>query len=171
MKGMFFLLLLLFLAVPLAEILVIVEVAQKTGILETVSLLLIVSILGAWLVKSEGMGVIRKIQFQLVEGKIPSKELLDGGLILIAGVLMLTPGFITDAFGLLLLFPLTRPIIRRLFFKRIINQPFGSSGPKTDQSTTGFRNGSFMHIQDRDIEIVDLRREDDIPPDHPSLEN
>ena len=171
MKGMFFLLLLLFLAVPLAEILVIVEVAQKTGILETVSLLLIVSILGAWLVKSEGMGVIRKIQFQLVEGKIPSKELLDGGLILIAGVLMLTPGFITDAFGLLLLFPLTRPIIRRLFFKRIINQPFGSSGPKTDQSTTGFRNGSFMHMQDRDIEIVDLRREDDIPPDHPSLEN
>ena len=171
MKGMFFLLLLLFLAVPLAEILVIVEVAQKTGILETVSLLLIVSILGAWLVKSEGMGVIRKIQFQLVEGKIPSKELLDGGLILIAGVLMLTPGFITDAFGLLLLFPLTHPIIRRLFFKRIINQPFGSSGPKTDQSTTGFRNGSFMHIQDRDIEIVDLRREDDIPPDHPSLEN
>ena len=171
MKGMFFLLLLLFLAVPLAEILVIVEVAQKTGILETVSLLLIVSILGAWLVKSEGMGVIRKIQFQLVEGKIPSKELLDGGLILIAGVLMLTPGFITDAFGLLLLFPLTRPIIRRLFFKRIINQPFGSSGPNTDQSTTGFRNGSFMHMQDRDIEIVDLRREDDIPPDHPSLEN
>ena len=63
MEGMFFLLLLLFLAVPLAEILVIVEVAQRTGILETIALLLIVSILGAWLVKSEGMGVIRKIQF------------------------------------------------------------------------------------------------------------
>ena len=63
---MFFLLLLLFLAVPLAEILVIVEVAQRTGIIETIALLLIVSILGAWLVKSEGMGVIRKIQFQLI---------------------------------------------------------------------------------------------------------
>ena len=91
MEGMFFLLLLLFLAVPLAEILVIVEVAQRTGILETIALLLIVSILGAWLVKSEGMGVIRKIQFQLVQGQIPNKELLDGGVILIAGVLMLTP--------------------------------------------------------------------------------
>ena len=78
MEGMFFLLLLLFLAVPLAEIQVIVEVAQRTGILETIALLLIVSILGAWLVKSEGMGVIRKIQFQLVQGQIPNKELLDG---------------------------------------------------------------------------------------------
>ena len=51
------------------------------------------------------MGVIRKIQFQLIQGQIPNKELLDGGLILIAGVLMLTPGFITDVFGLLL-FPI-----------------------------------------------------------------
>ncbi len=168
---MFFLLLLLFLAIPLAEILVIVEVAQKTGILETIALLLIVSILGAWLVKSEGMGVIRKIQFQLVQGQIPSKELLDGGLILIAGVLMLTPGFITDAFGLLLLFPLTRPIIRRLFFKRIVNQPFGSTGSNQDQSSTRFGDGSFFYTQSNDIEIVDLRREDDIPRDPPSLEN
>lgn len=171
MKEMFFLLLLLFLAIPLAEILVIVEVAQKTGILETIALLLIVSILGAWLVKSEGMGVIRKIQFQLVQGQIPSKELLDGGLILIAGVLMLTPGFITDTFGLLLLFPLTRPIIRRLFFKRIVNQPFGSTGSNQDQSSTRFGDGSFFYTQSNDIEIVDLRREDDIPRDPPSLEN
>ena len=171
MKEMFFLLLLLFLAIPLAEILVIVEVAQKTGILETIALLLIVSILGAWLVKSEGMGVIRKIQFQLVQGQIPSKELLDGGLILIAGVLMLTPGFITDAFGLLLLFPLTRPVIRRLFFKRIVNQPFGSTKSNHDRSSTRFGDGSFFYMQSNDIEVVDLQREDDIPRDPPSLEN
>ena len=171
MEGMFFLLLLLFLAVPLAEILVIVEVAQKTGILETIGLLLVVSILGAWLVKSEGMGVIRKIQFQLVQGQIPGKELLDGGLILIAGVMMLTPGFITDALGLLLLFPLTRPIIRRLFFKRIVNQPINSTGSDSGQSTTGFGRGSFFHMDSSDIEIVDLRRESDIPRDPPTLES
>ena len=75
LEMMFFLLLLLFLAVPLAEILVIVEVAQRTGIIETIALLLIVSILGAWLVKSEGMGVIRKIQFQLIQGQIQNKEI------------------------------------------------------------------------------------------------
>ena len=171
MEGMFFLLLLLFLAVPLAEILVIVEVAQRTGILETIALLLIVSILGAWLVKSEGMGVIRKIQFQLVQGQIPNKELLDGGLILIAGVLMLTPGFITDVIGLLLLFPLTRPIIRRLFFRRIVNQPFSAPGSNTDQSTFNFSSGSFFHMGNSDIDIVDLRREDDDLRDPPSLEN
>ncbi len=168
---MFFLLLLLFLAVPLAEILVIVEVAQRTGIIETIALLLIVSILGAWLVKSEGMGVIRKIQFQLIQGQIPNKELLDGGLILIAGVLMLTPGFITDVFGLLLLFPLTRPIIRRLFFKRIVNQPFGATGSESKQSTFNFRSSSFFGTENGDIEIVDLRREDDDLRDPPSLEN
>ncbi len=171
MEGMFFLLLILFLAVPLAEILVIVEVAQRTGILETIALLLIVSILGAWLVKSEGMGVIRKIQFQLVQGQIPNKELLDGGLILIAGVLMLTPGFITDVIGLLLLFPLTRPIIRRLFFRRIVNQPFSAPGSNTDQSTFNFNSGSFFHMRNSDIDIVDLRREDDDLRDPPSLEN
>ena len=168
---MFFLLLLLFLAVPLAEILVIVEVAQRTGIIETIALLLIVSILGAWLVKSEGMGVIRKIQFQLIQGQIPNKELLDGGLILIAGVLMLTPGFITDVFGLLLLFPLTRPIIRRLFFKRIVNQPFSAMGSESKRSTFNFTRGSSFGMENGDIEIVDLRREDDDPRDPPSLEN
>tara|TARA_B100000579_G_scaffold47319_1_gene32983 strand:+ start:1911 stop:2420 length:510 start_codon:yes stop_codon:yes gene_type:complete len=168
---MFFLLLLLFLAVPLAEILVIVEVAQRTGIIETIALLLIVSILGAWLVKSEGMGVIRKIQFQLIQGQIPNKELLDGGLILIAGVLMLTPGFITDVVGLLLLFPLTRPIIRRLFFKRIVNQPFSAMGSDSKQSTFNFTSGSFFGMENGDTEIVDLRREDDDPRDLPSLEN
>jgi len=168
---MFFLLLLLFLAVPLAEILVIVEVAQRTGIIETIALLLIVSILGAWLVKSEGMGVIRKIQFQLIQGQIPNKELLDGGLILIAGVLMLTPGFITDVVGLLLLFPLTRPIIRRLFFKRIVNQPFSAMGSESKRSTFNFTRGSSFGMENGDIEIVDLRREDDDPRDPPSLEN
>ena len=168
---MFFLLLLLFLAVPLAEILVIVEVAQRTGIIETIALLLIVSILGAWLVKSEGMGVIRKIQFQLIQGQIPNKELLDGGLILIAGVLMLTPGFITDVVGLLLLFPLTRPIIRRLFFKRIVNQPFSAIGSDSKRSTFNFTRGSSFGMENGDIEIVDLRREDDDPRDPPSLEN
>ena len=168
---MFFLLLLLFLAVPLAEILVIVEVAQRTGIIETIALLLIVSILGAWLVKSEGMGVIRKIQFQLIQGQIPNKELLDGGLILIAGVLMLTPGFITDVVGLLLLFPLTPPIIRRLFFKRIVNQPFSAIGSESKRSTFNFTRGSSFGMENGDIEIVDLRREDDDPRDPPSLEN
>ncbi len=171
LEMMFFLLLLLFLAVPLAEILVIVEVAQRTGIIETIALLLIVSILGAWLVKSEGMGVIRKIQFQLIQGQIPNKELLDGGLILIAGVLMLTPGFITDVVGLLLLFPLTRPIIRRLFFKRIVNQPFSAMGSESKRSTFNFTRGSSFGMENGDIEIVDLRREDDDPQDPPSLEN
>ena len=92
-------------------------------------------------------------------------------MILIAGVLMLTPGFITDVVGLLLLFPLTRPIIRRLFFKRIVNQPFSAMGSDSKRSTFNFTGGSSFGIENGDIEIVDLRREDDDPRDPPSLEN
>ena len=170
MEMMFFLLLLYSLRFHWLRILVIVEVAQRTGIIETIALLLIVSILGAWLVKSEGMGVIRKIQFQLIQGQIPNKELLDGGLILIAGVLMLTPGFITDVFGLLL-FPIDSSNNPPTFFKRIVNQPFSSTGSNTDQSTFNFNRGSFFHMRNSDIDIVDLRREDDDLRDPPSLEN
>jgi len=170
MKRMFFLLLLLFLAVPLAEIFVIVQVAQDMGLIETVGLLLIVSIVGAWLVKTEGMGVVRKIQFQLIRGEIPSKELLDGGLILIAGVLMLTPGFVTDIFGLLLLFPLTRPIIRHLLFRRITAYPQTFTRSNLDRSSSGFGEDAFMHVKNIDVDIVDLRRTEDTCNDPPSLE-
>ena len=167
---MFFLLLLLFLAVPLVEIFFIVQVTQDIGFYQTVGLLMIVTIVGAWLVRTEGMGVVRKIQFQLIRGEIPSKELLDGGLILIAGVLMLTPGFVTDIFGLLLLFPLTRPIIRHLLFRRITAYPQTFTRSNPDRPSSGVGEDSFMHVKNIDVDIVDLRRTDDTCNDPPSLE-
>ena len=108
------LLFLLFIIVPIAELYVIIKVAQNTGVFNSILLLILVSFIGAWLVRAQGIGIIRKIKSQLTMGQIPNKELVDGGLVLFAGALMLTPGFITDALGLLLLFPLTRPIFRGL---------------------------------------------------------
>ena len=98
-----FLLLLLFIIIPIAELYIIIQVAQTTGVFNSIILLFLVSLIGAWLVKAEGLGVLKKIRIQLAKGEMPSKELVDGGLILLAGALMLTPGFLTDAFGLLLL--------------------------------------------------------------------
>lgn len=106
------LLALAFLVLPIVELFVIVQVAQGVGILNTIGLLILVSIVGAWLCKREGIGVLRRIRTSLDRYEIPTRELVDGGLVLFAGALMLTPGFVTDCLAVLLLLPPTRIPIR-----------------------------------------------------------
>lgn len=112
-------LVLLFVIVPLAELAVIIKVGSLLGVGQTLGLLLLVSILGAWLCKRQGVGVIRRIQAQVNAGVVPGVELVDGALILLAGALCLFPGFITDAVGLLLLLPPVRAGIRRYTRRRL----------------------------------------------------
>jgi UPF0716 protein FxsA len=80
----------------------------------TILLLIADSILGTWLIKSEGGRAWRALRTALDSGRMPARELADGALILIGGTLMLSPGFVTDAFGILLILPVTRPLFRRL---------------------------------------------------------
>ena len=116
--AVFVLLLLVLLGIPVAEIFFIIRVARDLGIPETIGLLVAVSIAGAWLVRRSGLGVLRQIQERLARGEIPGKELVDGLLILVGGLLMLTPGFLTDAVGLVLLVPPTRLALRALLVRR-----------------------------------------------------
>jgi len=116
------LLVVVFIAIPIAEIAVIIKIGSLLGIGETIALLLLVSVCGAWLVKHQGLGVLRRIREQMNLGRVPGAELVDGALILVAGVLLLTPGFITDAAGLLLLVPPVRTGIRRLTRRRLARQ-------------------------------------------------
>lgn len=116
--AVFILLLLMLLGIPVAEIFFIIRVARDLGIPETIGLLVAVSVVGAWLVRRSGLGVLRQIQERLGRGEIPGKELVDGLLILVGGLLMLTPGFLTDAVGLLLLIPPTRLALRALLIRR-----------------------------------------------------
>lgn len=109
---------LLFLVVPIAELFVIVRSAQAFGVGETLVVLVAVSVAGAWLVKREGLGVWRRFQRQLAAGELPHRELVDGVLILVAGALLLTPGFLTDAVGLLTLLPPTRALLRNRILSR-----------------------------------------------------
>jgi UPF0716 protein FxsA len=111
-------LLFLFIVVPLAEIWVIGQVWGAIGGIETILLLLVVSVLGAMLVKQQGVSVLDRIQRRLESGSMPTDELIDGGLILFAGALMLTPGFITDAVGVLLLLPPSRAVLRSVVGRR-----------------------------------------------------
>lgn len=100
-------------AVPLIELFVFVQVGQWIGYLPAIVLLLAFSVVGAYLVKREGLNAWRRAQAQLRAGEIPAAELVDGALILFAGALLLTPGFVTDLVGLLLLIPAMRFFPRR----------------------------------------------------------
>ncbi|MGQ0615642.1 MAG: FxsA family protein [Acidimicrobiia bacterium] len=102
----------LFLLVPIAELAVIVTVAGQVGVIETLGLLVLVSVAGAWLVKREGLGVMRRLSETIGRGEIPHRELVDGFLVLLAGVFFLTPGFLTDLVAILLLLPPVRAAVR-----------------------------------------------------------
>jgi UPF0716 protein FxsA len=103
---------LLFLIVPFVELYLLLQVGQSIGVLNTIVVLAAVSALGAWLVKREGLAVLRRAQQRVEAGQTPGRELVDGVLILFAGALLLTPGFLTDILGVVLLFPPTRAAFR-----------------------------------------------------------
>ena len=159
-----FFLFILFIVIPIIELYIIVQVAQTTGVFNSIALLILVSLIGAWLVKAEGTGVLKKIRQQLMNAEMPNKEIVDGGLILLAGALMLTPGFLTDAFGLLLLFPVTRPIFRTLIIRKVKTSPLSYGSSKNNKSGKGHRNNSFIYFRNRNSEITDI-------PDNQSFGN
>lgn len=103
-----------FIGVPLIEIFVLIQVGQIIGPWWTILLLILDSLLGTWLIRREGGKAWRALREALESGRMPARELADGALILIGGTLMLTPGFVTDAVGILLILPFTRPVARRL---------------------------------------------------------
>jgi len=103
-----------FIVVPLVEIYVLIQVGQVIGPWWTILLLILDSLFGTWLIRREGGRAWLALRVALESGRMPARELADGALILVGGTLMLTPGFVTDAFGILLILPFTRPAARRL---------------------------------------------------------
>lgn len=112
------LLALAFLVMPILEIYVVTQVAVGVGWLNTIALVIVVSLGGAVLVRLQGISVLARIQRRLLSGETPGRELVDGALILVAGALLLTPGFLTDGVGLFLLLPPTRAIARTWLTRR-----------------------------------------------------
>ena len=132
----------LFLVLPVAELYVILQVAHGIGVGETIVVLLLVSAVGGWLCKREGVGVLRRIQRGLESHQLPTKELADGGLIVLAGALLVTPGFLSDVLGILLLLPPTRAVLRTVLLAALARRAkvsvtgrFGGGG--------GFPGGGF----------------------------
>ena len=109
----------LFIGVPLVEIWFLIQVGRVIGPWWTILLLVLDSLLGTWLIRREGGKAWTGLRTAIETGRMPARELADGALILVGGTLMLAPGFITDAFGILLILPFTRPVARRLLTRVI----------------------------------------------------
>jgi UPF0716 protein FxsA len=154
------LLALLFLVVPIAELYVIVQVAGGIGVPETILLLIAVSVLGAWLAKREGLGVLRRMQATVAAGRVPSAEIVDGALVLFAAALLITPGFLSDCLGIVLLFPPTRAVLRAFVLRRIR----AGGGFVRVVSTPGRRGGAAGAVWD-----VEGWEDPPAPPDRPTL--
>ena len=112
-------LILLFTLVPLVELFILIKIGGQIGALNTIGLVIVTAMLGATLARTEGLRTLQQIQSSLSQGRIPAEELIDGVLIFAGGILLITPGVLTDLFALVLLFPYTR-----LHFKRWLRRRF-----------------------------------------------
>src|SRR3954453_20728332 len=111
-------LILLFIVVPIAELYVIIKVGDLIGAPLTIALLIADSLLGAWLLKSQGRAVWQRFQATMQAGRVPHREVFDGVLVIFGGAFLITPGFITDIFGFALLLPPTRSLVRAFLICR-----------------------------------------------------
>jgi UPF0716 protein FxsA len=112
-------LVIVFIAVPIAELYVIIQIGQEIGIPATIALLILDSVLGAALMRSQSRAAWMRFNRALAEGRVPGREVIDGTLVIFGGALLLTPGFLSDILGLILLLPPTRAIVRRVLVARV----------------------------------------------------
>lgn len=132
---------LLLIAWPVAELVVAIEVARAIGVLAMIVLLILSWPLGTWALRSQGRAVWRRLALAAAERRAPGREVIDGALVVIGGGLMLVPGFITDALGLLCLLPPTRLLLRSLLVRnlqsRLLARAFRVTGvPEYDVDST-----------------------------------
>ncbi|GED31060.1 FxsA family protein [Brevibacillus centrosporus] len=114
---MFRILVVLFIVIPAIELWGLISIGSIIGGWNTVALVILTGVVGAWLAKQQGIAVIRTLQFELSRGQMPTETLLDGALVLTGGILLMSPGFFSDVVGLILLLPYTRLIIRHFLKK------------------------------------------------------
>jgi UPF0716 protein FxsA len=144
------LLVILFIVVPIAELAVLIQVGQLIGVWWTVALLVLDALLGSWLLRTQSRAAWRRFNDALAAGKIPHREVIDGVLVIFGGVLLLTPGFITDIFGLLFLLPPTRVLLRGLLVRRgalkLVGAMPGTAAPPNGRARPGDIEGTAVDV-------------------------
>jgi len=119
---MFIKLLVIFLLVPVLELYILIEAGRIIGVGATLGLIIMTGVAGAWLARSQGLEILQRIQRDTANGEMPAQTLIDGALILVGGLLLLTPGFFTDALGFSFLIPLSRELWRKALSAWMENQ-------------------------------------------------
>ncbi|KGJ87850.1 FxsA family protein [Thalassotalea sp. ND16A] len=135
---MFKVLFLLFIVMPIVEIMVLMNVGGVIGVLPTIAIVILTAWVGAAMVRQQGLATYQSVQYKLAQGQMPSEEIIAALLLLVAGVLLLTPGFITDGFGLLLLWPVSRAAIVKAVQKHLV---------VSQQHKASFFHGQFHQQQ------------------------
>jgi UPF0716 protein FxsA len=152
------LLIVVFIVVPLAELYVILQVGEAIGAVWTILLLAADSLLGSVLLRNQGRSVWGRFNAALSEGRMPHREVIDGVLIVFGGAFLITPGFLTDIVGLLLLIPPTRALIRRLVVRQLGRRAtIGVVGADPRRRRQPPQNG-------RDFDVEGTATEQDVPP-------
>ena len=134
----------LFVIAPIVELYVLIKTGQAIGVLNTIALLIVIAMLGSWLVKREGLKVWNRFATQVQAGEEPTREIADGVCILVAGLMMVVPGFVSDVLALFLLFPPTRALARSWLLRRkrlgglgrttVIKATYGGRMASTDRA-------------------------------------
>ncbi|MDA0150361.1 FxsA family protein [Vibrio sp. LaRot3] len=136
---MFPILLLLFIFVPIIEIGLFIQVGGFLGLWPTIALVLITAFVGASLVRSQGLQTLMSVQTRLQQGELPAQQIFEGVMLAVAGVLLLTPGFMTDALGMLVLLPMPRAAIAKYLMSKMVVKSVGGNF-----QGGGFYGGGFQ---------------------------
>lgn len=158
--------------VPLAELAIIIQLGGWIGVGWTIVALLVNSLLGAWLLRREGRRAWAQFREALGAGRWPGDEVAQGGLIILGGALLLTPGFLTDLVGFLCLLPPTRAlasaVIRARVTAGVVGAPFGAAGRAPgDPGTSGPDRAAGDRVVG-EVEVLEVRREE--PRDPPGVD-
>jgi UPF0716 protein FxsA len=153
-----------FIGVPLLEIALFIQVGGWIGLGPTLALIVLTAVIGAWMLRLQGIGVLMRAQRQLAEGTLPVVEVFEGLCLVIGGALLLTPGFFTDAIGALLLVPAVRRALYQRLRHHIEAHVTDASGPPHDRAPP--RRGPTIAAEYEEIDDPDRpeRPEQDMPP-------
>ncbi len=148
---MVFALFLIFIVVPIVEISILIQVGEQLGVVTTVALVILTAAIGASLVRSQGLQTLMAAQQKIQQGQQPAQEVVEGVMLAIAGVLLVTPGFATDILGLLVLTPFTRKPIANYFLSKLIvkgmsgGQPFDAGFGQQRRDNEDIIDGEFTN--------------------------
>lgn len=154
----------LLLVIPILEIAVFIVIGQQIGVFMTLALILVTAVIGTFLLRMQGFSILSRIRRETEAGRLPGRDLGDGAMILVAGILLLTPGFVTDTIGFLLFVPQIRDLIwgflrTRIDVKVAGSGPRGNSGQKRDETVVDLDPENFSERPNPDSPWRDVRRD------------